>query len=111
MFKLLLTSCVMFCLFSAAHGGRLTDEEYCAMLPEGDTSHGFCDREWPGPFYWFDYMVGKLSLISIAFKPLARDHACKIPGRERCACHRSETYCFDWKETKGSFIGKRLRGI
>jgi len=43
--------------------GHFTDSEYCGMLVEGETSHGYCDRkEWPLPFTWLSYLPNPTTL-------------------------------------------------
>ena len=36
---------------------RFIEAEACALMAEGETSHGFCDqKEWPPPFQSIDYL-------------------------------------------------------
>ena len=33
--------------------------EYCALLGEGNTSHGYCKRtNWPRPYFYARYLQG-----------------------------------------------------
>ena len=37
--------------------GNFHDLEFCGMLAEGNSSHGYCEqKDWPPPFHWLDFM-------------------------------------------------------